>query len=291
MNYEAIRESLADAGEDLERRFLAGESVVSLVRARAQLIDDVLIDLWREHIESTGAALVAVGGYGRGELHPSSDVDVMLLEPDPLPAGAEDALSGFVTALWDIGLEIGHSVRTVDQAREEASSDLTVVTTMMEARLLAGSAELFAAMQRVIAPENMLSEMLSRCPRKRSHGPAGLMWSVVIMSPTLIGVGALQTRVEGLLPPGADLVVHSLTKYIGGHGNALGGAVTEMGRFDWTQLQRLDREAPERIEVPSGTPLRGIALPGLMSAPWPLSTMSPTWRPLGAKMYAFSPSL
>ena len=115
MNYVTIRESLVQAGEDLERRFRAGESVVALVRERAQQIDDVLVGLWREHIETTGTALVAVGGYGRGELHPSSDVDVMLLVPDELTHGAEEAISGFVAGLWDIGLEIGHSVRTLDQ--------------------------------------------------------------------------------------------------------------------------------------------------------------------------------
>ncbi len=155
MNYDDIRDSLEAAGEDLRARFLAGDSVVGLVRARAALIDEVLIGLWREYLEVTGVALVAVGGYGRGELHPHSDVDVMLLLPDTLPDGAEDALSSFVTALWDIGLEIGHSARTLEQCREEAATDLTVVTTMMEARLLAGSADLFAAMQQVIAPQNM----------------------------------------------------------------------------------------------------------------------------------------
>jgi [protein-PII] uridylyltransferase len=139
----------------LRARFLAGESVVDLVRARAALIDEVLVGLWNEHLEPMGVTLVAVGGYGRGELHPGSDVDVMLLLPDELPDGAEDALSGFVTSLWDIGLEIGHSTRTVAQCEEEAAADLSVVTTLMEARRLAGPEALFDAMQAVIVPEKM----------------------------------------------------------------------------------------------------------------------------------------
>ena len=155
MTYEAIRESLASAGEDLRARFLAGEPVVPLVHARAAQIDEVLTDLWRDHIEATGAALVAVGGYGRGELHPCSDVDIMLLLPDTLPDGAEERLSAFFTALWDIGLEVGHSARTVAQCLEEASADLTVATTLLEARLLAGSESLFEAMQAVLSPDNM----------------------------------------------------------------------------------------------------------------------------------------
>ena len=132
MPYNEIRESLAAFSETLRTRFLAGESVVDLVHARADLIDGVLTGLWREHIEPLGAALVAVGGYGRGELHPSSDVDIMLLVPDTLPDGSDDGLSAFVTALWDIGLEVGHSVRSVAQCHEEAAADLTVATTLMD---------------------------------------------------------------------------------------------------------------------------------------------------------------
>jgi len=155
MKYETIRESLASAGEDLRMRFLRGDSVVDLVHARAEQIDEVLRDLWRDHIEATGAALVAVGGYGRGELHPGSDVDIMLLLPDALPEGAEERLSAFFTALWDIGLEVGHSARTVSQCREEAAADLTVATTLLEARLLAGPETLFDAMNEELSPANM----------------------------------------------------------------------------------------------------------------------------------------
>ena len=85
MKYEAIRESLVSANEDLRARFLRGDSVVDLVHARAAQIDEVLVGLWREHVEASGAALVAVGGYGRGELHPYSDVDIMILVESPQP--------------------------------------------------------------------------------------------------------------------------------------------------------------------------------------------------------------
>ena len=155
MSYNDIRESLAVAGADLRARFEAGDSIVELVHARAAFIDGVLVGLWREHIEHFGAALVAVGGYGRGELHPYSDIDIMLILPDSLEPRSEESISAFVTALWDIGLEAGQSVRSLAQCREEAAADLTVATTLMEARLLAGPEELFAAMQDVIAPENM----------------------------------------------------------------------------------------------------------------------------------------
>jgi [protein-PII] uridylyltransferase len=155
MSYAAIRESLATASDDLKRRFEAGESVVDLVHARSALIDDLLVRLWNDHGLHGDAALVGVGGYGRGELHPGSDVDVMILLPESLPTASEEALSAFIRSLWDIGLEIGHSVRTVKQCFEEASADLTIATTLMEARLLAGPETLFLDMQAVIEPDKM----------------------------------------------------------------------------------------------------------------------------------------
>ena len=155
MSYEEIRQTLAEAGKHLEARFEAGESVVALVHARAELIDEQLLPLWNDQLAESGAALVAVGGYGRGELHPGSDVDIMILLPESLPEAAEEALSAFVTSLWDVGLEIGHSVRTVQQCADEAAADLSIATTLMEARLLVGPESLFLDMQRVIEPDRM----------------------------------------------------------------------------------------------------------------------------------------
>jgi [protein-PII] uridylyltransferase len=151
------RAALQAATKNINERFLAGESVEELVHLRAALIDRLLVHLWRTHANycSTVAALIAVGGYGRGELHPHSDVDIMLLLPDELPESCEPELSDFVTALWDVGLEIGHSVRTVDQCVEQATADITVATTLLEARLLDGPPELFEAMQVSMAPDRL----------------------------------------------------------------------------------------------------------------------------------------
>jgi len=155
MSYGPIRDTLAKAADDLKARFEAGESVVELVHARARQIDELLVQLWEEHVDDRAAGLVAVGGYGRGELHPGSDIDVMILLPESLSKATEDSLSGFVTCLWDIGLEIGHSVRTVTQCSEEASVDLSIATTLMESRLLVGPKDLFADMLAAIEPEHM----------------------------------------------------------------------------------------------------------------------------------------
>jgi [protein-PII] uridylyltransferase len=98
------RASLAATDAALKSRFLAGESVVDLVHDRAAAIDELLRDLWHTHMGklSEDMALVAVGGYGRGELHPCSDVDIMLLLPESIDADAEQALSAFITSLWDV---------------------------------------------------------------------------------------------------------------------------------------------------------------------------------------------
>ena len=100
---------------------------------------------WRLHAgpAAKGAALVAVGGYGRGELHPQSDIDLLVLL-DSTEGDADEAIGRFLTFLWDIGLEVGHSVRTLDDCEAQARRDVTILTTLMETRLLSGPGRLFA---------------------------------------------------------------------------------------------------------------------------------------------------
>jgi [protein-PII] uridylyltransferase len=126
------------------------------VHARAALIDALLHAAWHRSCAAHPAwALIAVGGYGRGELHPCSDIDILLLMPQPPDAGGSLAIEQLVTLLWDIGLEVGHSVRTVEQCREECVGDVSVMTTLLEARLLAGNPAQFAAMRAALVPEHI----------------------------------------------------------------------------------------------------------------------------------------
>jgi [protein-PII] uridylyltransferase len=152
-----IRSALDRAGENLVLRFSRGESVVDLVRLRAALIDELLLRLWQRHASDLlqFAALVAVGGYGRGELHPCSDVDIMILVADELPDSAEDVISTFVTGLWDVGLDIGHSVRNVTQCRSQAMADIIIATTLIEARLIVGPGELYEKMRNAISADDV----------------------------------------------------------------------------------------------------------------------------------------
>ncbi|ASK34122.1 [protein-PII] uridylyltransferase [Alcanivorax sp. N3-2A] len=131
--------------------------ISDLVTGRADLVDRVLIAAWSLFglDQFDQSALVAVGGYGRGELHPHSDVDLMVLFRDTPAQPACAALEGFVAFLWDIGLEIGHSVRTLQECVSLASQDITVATNIMEARTLAGDDRVRADLEGLTGPANM----------------------------------------------------------------------------------------------------------------------------------------
>src|SRR5499427_7820795 len=154
----SLRTRFRDGKAALVQHFLhsraTAPAAARLTRALARHADTTLTELWARSTMPPGAALVAVGGYGRAELFPHSDIDVLVLLPGAgeVDLGANDALraavEGFITACWDIGLEIGSSVRTVDECVVEATNDVTVQTAMIESRFLAGARRLYAAFKR-----------------------------------------------------------------------------------------------------------------------------------------------
>ncbi|WP_396269211.1 [protein-PII] uridylyltransferase [Ideonella sp.] len=149
-----LRQQFKGGKQALLDTFAAARPTVSgaarLLKVLAKHVDATLVTLWRQSALPAGAALVAVGGYGRGELFPYSDVDVLVLVPEPLDgeahAATRAALSDFITACWDIGLEIGSSVRTAEECWAEAARDITVQTSLIESRLICGARALFTHM-------------------------------------------------------------------------------------------------------------------------------------------------
>lgn len=137
------RDTLQAGRQTLKEQYRAGGSPAALLRGTARLVDRVLRHLWKTAGMDPRLALVAVGGYGRGELYPASDVDLLILLPEGTADHHTPALEKLVGMLWDIGLDIGHSVRTVAECLAEASRDITVQTALLEARLLCGSRALF----------------------------------------------------------------------------------------------------------------------------------------------------
>ncbi|WP_434634574.1 [protein-PII] uridylyltransferase [Chromobacterium sp. CV08] len=132
------RQTLADARRQLAERYRADREPQAYLKAYSRIVDQALEALWREQGLDGQASLSAVGGYGRGQLFPGSDIDILILLPDPTPAEVNDKVSHFIGLMWDIGLEIGHSVRTLDECLREAAADITIETNLLENRLVAG---------------------------------------------------------------------------------------------------------------------------------------------------------
>jgi len=132
--------SLLQAGRsELRTAFLASGKAPKLLQDHARLIDRVLRSLWLGAGMPGNAALVAVGGYGRGQLYPASDIDILILIGVEPSAQERERLEKLVGLFWDAGLEVGHSVRTIDACVEMARGDITVQTTLLEARFVCGS--------------------------------------------------------------------------------------------------------------------------------------------------------
>ncbi|MCU7835682.1 MAG: [protein-PII] uridylyltransferase [gamma proteobacterium symbiont of Taylorina sp.] len=140
-------------------QFHEKHNIVHLIHARSHAIDLILSLAWSYYKLDQYAALLAVGGYGRGELHPYSDVDLLLLIHcgQDLEQESEftDHLHLFIALLWDIGLEIGHSVRTVDECIKEAENDITIISNLMESRLITGDRSLYETLSSQLSPEHL----------------------------------------------------------------------------------------------------------------------------------------
>ncbi len=150
------KQGIKSARQILANHFEQKEEIRLLVRHLADFMDQLLIQLWQNQMqESQQMSLIAVGGYGRQELHPFSDIDLLfLLEKEPNPAEVE-ALQGFITLLWDIGLDVGQSVRTLAECKTESAKDITVITTLMEARLLDGNNAFFKRLKEIAFAEDI----------------------------------------------------------------------------------------------------------------------------------------
>ncbi len=119
------------------------EDTNTLITARAEFVDHILIKLWcQHHLDEFQISLIAVGGYGRGELHPHSDVDILLLTQDKVNDELAEKISTFLTQLWDVKLDIGSSVRSVKECLKQAIADVTVATNLMEMRHITGNESL-----------------------------------------------------------------------------------------------------------------------------------------------------
>jgi len=145
-----IRDSLRAARLALQQDYTSNARPLRHLHAHAQLVDEHLQQVWQMLSMPGDFSLVAVGGYGRGELYPKSDIDLLILLPSHPDTEMQQRLQQLVGMLWDIGLEVGHSIRTIDDCVAE-SEDVTVQTNLLEARLICGNPELFRDMRKALS--------------------------------------------------------------------------------------------------------------------------------------------
>ena len=161
------KQLLASAQETMDAYFTAQSEISDLIYGRAWIIDQVLGHIWQQldwgqskrnspnNNQPKDISLIAVGGYGRGELHPHSDIDLLILYKGRNPQPYSTSIEQFLTTLWDIGLKVGHSVRSIKECKAAAKDDITIATSLMEARTLAGDPDLTAAMQAATGPDKI----------------------------------------------------------------------------------------------------------------------------------------
>ena len=149
---------MKNADDILKERFLNLDNIKLIIRRRAWVLDQLLAWLWGELscASDTDISLMAVGGYGRAELHPQSDVDLLILlrSEEDIEKHKTD-LENFITQLWDIGFEVGHSVRPISECAELAENDITIATNLMEARTIAGDSALGDEMLSLTGPKHV----------------------------------------------------------------------------------------------------------------------------------------
>jgi [protein-PII] uridylyltransferase len=133
-----LKSQLQKKRTELFDAYLHRPSPRRILKQWCAIVDETLCQLWITHDFKQDATLVAVGGYGRGELYPYSDIDLLILLPGQANDFLAQRIESFIGALWDIGLEVGHSVRTEAECLEEAIQDLTIATNLSEQRFLSG---------------------------------------------------------------------------------------------------------------------------------------------------------
>jgi len=215
-----LKQTLQDNNTDLQTQFENNVDISVLLKERSQVIDRLLQTMWKKEgfENSSKVSIVAVGGYGREEMHPASDVDLLILLADEPNEEAQEKLSNFVTTLWDLGLEIGHSVRTLDECIVEAKNDLTIITNLIESRYLCGDETLFTTLKSSISTDKIwpsadfflakLEEQKSRYLRfgdsayrvepNLKEGPGGLrdLQTIGWMTRREYGISSLKTLSE-----------------------------------------------------------------------------------------------
>ncbi len=169
MHLKEYKQRYQKLQQSLKEDFLnEPKSVELLVHRRSQKVDQLLGDIWQDFNLDSSLSLVAVGGYGRSELHLYSDIDLLILIPSNTHKKHQHAIGDFLTFLWDIGLEVGHATRDIQDCSVEIK-DLSVVTNLLESRLLIGNNDLFLQMKSMIKLSDWSTQSFFIEKQKEQH--------------------------------------------------------------------------------------------------------------------------
>ena len=146
----SLKKELALNELNLIKLFLKKRDSHSYLVAHSLLVDQILNNLWQALEFKDDASLIACGGYGRQELFPFSDVDLLILIPKKVNRALNQKIEQFITLAWDIGLRIGHSVRNIDETKREIKRDITIHTNLLESRYLDGDKTLYKHLNIII---------------------------------------------------------------------------------------------------------------------------------------------
>lgn len=154
-----IKRAIIKANESLKLRFNPNLSPTGLLSEKAKFIDNLLVASWKHFLgdQADKQALIATGGYGRSELFPYSDIDILMLLNQDFSDSIQDRLSGFSTFLWDIGLKPGIGTCFMNECVALASQDQTIFTSLLEMRLITGSNRLYSELQQEISASKLWS--------------------------------------------------------------------------------------------------------------------------------------
>ena len=153
-NPQSYSSELDKLKQALHADFKTGHPVENLLHIYSSAMDILLSHIWHT-MGLENMSLIATGGFGRQELHPASDIDLLILINDDIKKTEQEQISNFITFLWDIGLDIGHAVRTIKECEAEALAELATITSLIEARFLQGNKTLFNKLENVINQDNL----------------------------------------------------------------------------------------------------------------------------------------
>ena len=192
---------------NLCEKFLENHNSKAYLKKQTQLVDKLLVKIWKSLSISENISLVAVGGYGRKELFPYSDVDILIIFEKEISKNDQESISQFLTNCWDLGFKVGHSVRNIKESKYEFKKDITTATNLIESRFIIGSLSVFSNQAEITSLDVKVKLAL---PVKLPQEPL----KVVSFDVNVPGVAPSDAEQESEFPSSSSPVLAVETQYL-----------------------------------------------------------------------------